>query len=82
MSREEIAQWRAMARNWIRSRFVVGATFSGNDLWKRGLPAPPNRRLLGSVLLGLEADGFLTRKGQTTSEGGHGQAIKVWEVAA
>lgn len=78
MTREEIAEWRANARAWVMAHVPPGTSFSGNDLWKRGLPAPPNRRLLGSVLLGLEADGYLSRQGQTVSEGGHGQSINVW----
>lgn len=82
MTRDEIAEWRRQARDWILAKFTRGETFSGNDAWQRGLPRPQNRRLLGSVLLGLESEGRLSRVASTTSEGGHGQRINVWRVVA
>lgn len=67
-----------MARAWVLEKVPEGKVFSGNDLWARGLPAPSNRRLLGSVLLRLEAENLLERRGSTASAAGHGGKILTW----
>ena len=75
-------KWKAEARRWILKHVAPGSTFSGNDLWKAGLPPVDNRRLLGSVLLSMEIKGEVTRAPVLTdSIGGHGQPIRVWQRA-
>lgn len=75
-----MSNWDADAREFTLAVVRRGETFTANDLWEAGLEEPPShRRVLGKVLLDLEAAGRLHRTGRRArSVGGHGGLVLEW----
>lgn len=73
--------WISEARGFVINNVEPGRPFTGNDLWRAGLPETKNRRNLSKVLLSMEAEGLIRRTGRRVrSVGGHGQPILEWAL--
>lgn len=59
--------------------------FTSDDVWAEGLPAPPEPRALGGVMLAIAKERTIRKTGRfiaTTRGSRHGAPIAVWEKAA
>jgi len=69
----------AFVSRYVRER--QGQTFSANDLWAAGLPHPPDRRRLNTVLGELARKGLIERTAvKVPSHRGNSHPIRLWRA--
>lgn len=72
--------WGQDAVSFILTHGKTVSDFSANDLWKAGLPEPPNPMAIGIVLKAMAKDKMIEKVGLEGTRRGNGGIIMRWKV--
>lgn len=75
------SRWAERAYDTVRNVAETHEEFTPDEIWKTGLPKPPEARALGAVMARAKRDKIIEKTGRvqpTTQPESHGTDVTIW----